>query len=138
MEDWEPTFLGTIALVYPPRVRVRATVKLSATFFHDESSILNPLGIFHVFILPLGQFQKNKAHPWKFHEILLDPLEMPRLQKPKPLKVPHYFFLVTLGNCTSFLINPQKLHVLFLWSQLLWLEMALFSKKALHNIEKHS
>ena len=23
----------------PPRVRVRATVKLSATFFHDESSI---------------------------------------------------------------------------------------------------
>ena len=34
-----PTFLGTIALSYPPRVRVRATVKLSAAFFHDESSI---------------------------------------------------------------------------------------------------
>ena len=32
-------FLGTIALSYPPRVRVRATVKLSAAFFHDESSI---------------------------------------------------------------------------------------------------
>ena len=30
---------GTIALSYPPRVRVRATVKLSATFFHEESSI---------------------------------------------------------------------------------------------------
>ena len=28
-----------IALSYPPRVRVRATVKLSAAFFHDESSI---------------------------------------------------------------------------------------------------
>ena len=27
-----------IALSYPHRVRVRATVKLSATFFHDESS----------------------------------------------------------------------------------------------------
>ena len=32
-------FLGAIALSYPPRVRVRATVKLSAAFFHDESSI---------------------------------------------------------------------------------------------------
>ena len=31
--------MGAIALSYPPRVRVRATVKLSAAFFHDESSI---------------------------------------------------------------------------------------------------
>ena len=31
--------VGAIALLYPPRVRVRATVKLSAAFFHDESSI---------------------------------------------------------------------------------------------------
>ena len=31
--------LGAIALSYPPRVRVRATVKHSAAFFHDESSI---------------------------------------------------------------------------------------------------
>ena len=31
--------VGAIALSYPPRVRVRATVKLSAAFFHDESSI---------------------------------------------------------------------------------------------------
>ena len=30
---------GAIALSYPPRVRVRATVKHSAVFFHDESSI---------------------------------------------------------------------------------------------------
>ena len=28
-----------IALSFPPRIRVRATVKLSAAFFHDESSI---------------------------------------------------------------------------------------------------
>ena len=32
-------FLGAIALSYPSRVRVRATVKLSAAFFHYESSI---------------------------------------------------------------------------------------------------
>ena len=31
---------GAIALSYPPRVRVRATAKLSAAFFHDESSII--------------------------------------------------------------------------------------------------
>ena len=31
--------LGAIALSYPPRVRVRAMVKLSAAFFNDESSI---------------------------------------------------------------------------------------------------
>ena len=30
---------GAIALSYPPRVRVRATVKHSAAFFPDESSI---------------------------------------------------------------------------------------------------
>ena len=30
---------GAIALSYPPRVRVRTTVKHSAAFFHDESSI---------------------------------------------------------------------------------------------------
>ena len=29
----------TIALSYPPRVMVRAMVKLSVAFFHDESSI---------------------------------------------------------------------------------------------------
>ena len=31
--------MGAIALSYPPRVRVRATAKLSAAFFHDESSV---------------------------------------------------------------------------------------------------
>ena len=31
--------ISAIALSYPPRVRVRAMVKLSAAFFHDESSI---------------------------------------------------------------------------------------------------
>ena len=32
--------VGAIALSYPSRVRVRATAKLSAAFFHDESSII--------------------------------------------------------------------------------------------------
>ena len=36
--------IGAIAPSYPPRVRVRATVKLSATFFYDESSITKRWG----------------------------------------------------------------------------------------------
>ena len=37
--------------MYPPRVRVRATVKLSAAFFHDESSIT--IGGYESAIAPL-------------------------------------------------------------------------------------
>ena len=36
----EGGLVGAIALLYPSRVRVRATAKLSAAFFHDESSII--------------------------------------------------------------------------------------------------
>ena len=42
--------VGAIALSYPPRVRVRATIKLSAAFFHDESSIIK--GIYESAIAP--------------------------------------------------------------------------------------
>ena len=31
--------MDAIALLYPPKVRVRAMVKLSPMFFHDESSV---------------------------------------------------------------------------------------------------
>ena len=41
-------YFGAIALSYPPRVR--ATVKLSAAFFHDESSITN--GVYESAIAP--------------------------------------------------------------------------------------
>ena len=43
---------GAIALSYPPMVRVRATVKLSAAFFHDDSSIT--IGGYESAIAPLG------------------------------------------------------------------------------------
>ena len=42
--------------------------------------------------------------PWTF-----------KRQKPRPLEIPQYFFLVTLGNSTLLLINRWKFHVLFLW-----------------------
>ena len=59
--------------------------------------------IFCVFTLLLKIPDKTKLHPWKFHKIVLH-----------PLAIPHDFFLVTPGNSTLFLINPQKFHMLFL------------------------
>ena len=44
--------IGAIAPSYPPRVRVRATVKLSATFFYDESSITKRWGGYESAIAP--------------------------------------------------------------------------------------
>ena len=50
-----------LALLYPPpRVRVRATVKLSALFFHDESS--KAIGGYKSAIVPMEKqimFDKN-------------------------------------------------------------------------------
>ena len=63
-------------------------------------------------------------YPWKFHtKQSSTPGYSTKLcqipwnfqgQKQIPLEIPHYFFLVTLGNSTSFLINPWKFHMLFL------------------------
>ena len=67
-------------------------------------AFFKPLGLFIFFTLPLEIPGKTKLNPWTFHTIVLDPLE-----------IPHYFFLVTLVNSTSFLINPWKFHMPFLW-----------------------
>ena len=68
------TYLDVIAISYPPRVRVRATVKLSAVFFHEESSItkwgeggyksaiLAPL---LTYLLTLGLLTKNFQISWQ-------------------------------------------------------------------------
>ena len=47
------------ALSFPPRVRVRATVKLSAAFFHDESSIT--IGGYESAIAPCNIFVALKV-----------------------------------------------------------------------------
>ena len=57
---------------------------------------------------------RTKLNLWIFLKIVLDLLEIPR-QKQKTLEILSYFFLVTLGNSTSFLINPWKFHMLFPW-----------------------
>ena len=74
------------------------------------------LGIFHFFYFTPGNSRQNKAQPldcWIFHKIVVDLLQFPR-QKQRPLEIPYYFFSVTLGNSTSFLINPWKFHMIFL------------------------
>ena len=71
-------------------------------------------GIFHFFTITLEIPGKTKLNPWIIQKIVLDPLEIPRPQKQRPLEILHYFFLVTIGNLSSFLINPRKFHMLFL------------------------
>ena len=60
---------------------------------------VNPTGIVHFFTLPLGNA----------HKFLSDPLEIPRPKTSEyVLEILHYFFLVTLGNSSSFSVNPWK------------------------------
>ena len=59
---------GAIALSYPPRVRVRAGVKLSATFFHNESSITIGGGGYESAIVP-GIFVSLYTYTHKLHEM---------------------------------------------------------------------
>ena len=74
----------------------------------------NACGIFY-FFLSLEVPGKTKFSPCIFHKVVLDPLEIPQGQKQRLLEISHYFFLVTLGNSTSFLINPWKFHSMWLF-----------------------
>ena len=76
-----------------------------------------PLELSIFFTLPLEIPDKTKLQPWKFHKFLLPTsLGNSKTKNQNPwLEIPHYFFLVTLGNSTLFLINPWKFYMLFLW-----------------------
>ena len=62
--------------MYPPRVRARATVKLSVVFFHDESSITK--GGYESAIAPKNIHQKNRViiaiEIYKFQADLTPPI----------------------------------------------------------------
>ena len=75
----------------------------------------NPPGIFHFFTLPLEIPDKTEHHPWKFCKVVFHPLEIPSPKTKTPGNSTWFFFLVTPGNSTSFLINLWKFHMLFLW-----------------------
>ena len=55
-------------------------------------------GIFHFFTLSLEIPDKTKLYSTV--------LARSQGQKQRPMEISHYFFLVILGNSTSFLINP--------------------------------
>ena len=66
----------------------------------------NVQGVFNFFTLPLEIPDKTKFHPWKLHKIVFNTLEITR-----PLKDPHYFFLVILGNwspLSHLLVTPEN------------------------------
>ena len=79
----------------------------------------------HTSLKPPGIFTLL-LYPWIFPEKQSSTLGTSTIQtfvrslgnsktKNRPLEIPHYFFLATLGNSASFLINPWKFHMLFLW-----------------------
>ena len=74
----------------------------------------NPLGIFRFFSFTPGNSIQNKAPRIKIPNNFVRLLGNSK-GKNHDLSKFHYFFSVTLGNCTSFLINPWKFHMLFLW-----------------------
>ena len=59
--------------------------------------LLTPLKYF-IFTFPLEIPDKTKLHPWQFHKIVLDPLEIPRLKTKTP------------RNSTFFLGHRWKFH----------------------------
>ena len=70
---------------------------------------------FFSFLLYLWKFQtKQSSTPGNSAKLCFIPWKF-QAQKPRPLEIPHDFFLVTLGNSTSFLIKLWKVHMLFLW-----------------------
>ena len=81
------------------------------TYFFES-----PPGIFQFFTLPLEIPDETKLQPRKFHKFFFCYISWKSQgQTPRRLEIPDYLFLVTLWNSTSFLINPWKFHMLFLW-----------------------
>ena len=75
-----------------------------------------PPGIFHIFFyFTLGNSRQNNAQLLDILQNCVRFLGNSEAKKKRPLEIPHYFFLVTLGNSTSFLINSRKLHMPFIW-----------------------
>ena len=70
--------------------------------------------IFHFFTLPLEIPDKTKLPPGNPTKLCQIPWKF-RDQKSRPPGNFTLFFLATLSNFTSFLINPRKLHMLYLW-----------------------
>ena len=80
--------------------------------FHGDIIFWKPPWNFSFFYFTPENSWQNKAQ--LFHKIVLDLLEIARPKTKTPVEILNLFFLVTLGNPTSFLINPQKFHCISL------------------------
>ena len=75
----------------------------------------NASGNFRFVTLSLEVLEKTSFHTTRFCKIVWHLLD---IQKPRPMEIPHDFFLDIPENSTSFLIDPWNFHMLFL--QYLW------------------
>ena len=64
-----------------------------------------PYGIFRSVTLPLEIPEETRFYPWKFCRIVWHPWKFQR-QKPRPVEIPHEFFVNTPENSTSCLTDP--------------------------------
>ena len=69
---------------------------------------------FFIFLLYPGNSRQKKAQPRDIPQNCLKSLGNANAKNKRPLEIPHLFSLVTLWNST-FLMNPWKFHILFLW-----------------------
>ena len=68
-------------------------------------TVLKSPGVFHLFTWPLEIPDKSKLHPWRLCKTVQHlPWKFQDL-KPRPLEIPHNFFLVTPGNFTCYFFD---------------------------------
>ena len=81
----------------------------------EDILFLNPLSSnFQIFHFTFGNSSQNKLSPLEIPQNCVITLWKFQGQKPKPMEIPHDFFLNTFRNSTLFLIEPQNFHMLFL------------------------
>ena len=73
---------------------------------------------FLVFYFTPGNSGQNKDLPQETPQIWLHPSKILRPKTKTPLEIPHYYFLISPGNFTLFLVNIWKSNLLF--PQYLW------------------
>ena len=80
---------------------------------NNQNPLAKPDKSFLSITIPLEIPDKTKLHPQKFHKLCQIPCGNSNKAKKTKTQIPHYFFLVTLRNSTSLLINVWKF-ILFL------------------------
>ena len=84
------------------------------TYFFEKKN-LEFFGVFFLYIpLEVPDKQKQSSTLGNSAKLCYIPHKF-QGQRPRPLEIPHEFFLLNPGNSTSFLINTRKFCILFPW-----------------------